>query len=177
MLRVTVPTDAVVYVNDKKTTSTGTQRQYVSHGLVEGRGYTYKVRVEFEQDGKLVSKSHTVRLEAGADESLAFGGVPAAPVVAEEQPESDATVTKLTLQVPADATVTLAGAATKQTGAEREFLTTRLSEGATWEDYTVRVEAEVEGKVVSQERNITLRGGESQALIFNFEPPTLASLN
>jgi len=177
MLRVNVPTDAVVYVNDSKTTSTGSQRQYVSHGLKEGQSYTYNVRVEFEREGQLVSESKSVSLSAGGDESLAFEAAPAAPIVAEEPADDDETVTKLTVKVPADAKVTLAGAATKQVGAEREFLTTRLAAGATWEDYTILVEAEVNGEIVTQKRTITLRGGESQALVFDFEPATLASVN
>lgn len=181
MLRVSVPVDAVVYVNDRKTTSTGSQRQYVSNGLKSGESYTYRVRVEFEQDGESKTMTKQVRLTAGSDELLAFAEPTSAPVVADDdesdEEEEAKPVTKLTLRVPADAQVTLAGAATEQTGAEREFVTTRLQAGATWEDYTVRVETTVEGKPVVQERVITLRGGESQALIFNFSDATLAALN
>ncbi|MEM6329148.1 MAG: TIGR03000 domain-containing protein [Planctomycetota bacterium] len=186
MLRVTVPADAVVYVNGNKTTSTGSQRQYVSHGLESGRGYTYTLRVEYERDGKPVVESKTVKLVAGGDESIAFVSGADASAVAETDAEASdeadgepapVTVTKLTLQVPEDATVTLAGAATKQTGAEREFLTTKLPAGTTWEDYTVEVQAVVDGKTITQQRSIVLRGGESQALVFDFSPTVVASLD
>lgn len=178
MLRVSVPADAVVYVNDNKTTSTGSQRQYVSNGLKEGQSYTYRVRVEYQEEGKVVSNTKTVRLTAGSDQTLEFGS-PAAVVADADETEADSesTVTKLSLRVPADAEVRLAGALTKQTGEQREFLTTRLEAGATWEDYTVSVKVEVDGEPVVQERTITLRGGESQAMVFNFDAPVVASLN
>jgi uncharacterized protein (TIGR03000 family) len=49
------------------------------------------------------------------------------------------TTTRLVLNVPADAQVTLAGVDTKSSGATREFVTTLLND-ASWSDYTVRVE-------------------------------------
>lgn len=187
-LRVSVPADATVYVNDRKTTSTGSQRQYVSNGLKQGQSYTYRVRVEYERNGKTVTESKVASLTLGSDETLAFDASSPAPAAvladeddAEEADEAEVAskqaITKLALRVPADAKVTLAGAATKQTGAEREFITTRLEAGATWEDYTVRVEAKVDGEPVVQQRRITLRGGESQAMVFNFESAKLASLD
>ena len=42
-IRVTVPEDASVYVNDALTTSTGTDRQFVSRGLRRGLNYSYRL--------------------------------------------------------------------------------------------------------------------------------------
>lgn len=182
-LRVDVPANAKVFVNDRATTSTGSQRQFVSNGLEIGKSYTYRVRVEFQREGQTVVESKVVRLTAGADEALAFRMEPTpAAIVAEEestQPAveaADSAFTKLTLNVPADAKVTLAGAKTQQTGVVREFLTSKLASGTTWENYTVRVESTIDGKPVVQERVITLRGGEAQSLVFNFASTQLASL-
>ncbi|MEN1678174.1 MAG: TIGR03000 domain-containing protein [Planctomycetota bacterium] len=185
MLSVRVPTDAVVFVNGKKTTSTGSQRQYVSHGLQSGESYTYDVRVEVLRNGEKVSDSKSVKLVAGGNQSLDFsaiaGPTPAEPEqVAETEEDEEGVVTKLTLRVPEDAKVTLAGAVTQQTGAERQFLTDKLAAGATWEDYVVRVEATVDGASKVQQRRITLRGGESQSMVFSFGESSsakLASLN
>lgn len=178
-LRVTVPADAVVYVNDHKTTSTGSQRQYVSNGLSKGQSYTYKVRVEFERDGKTQSETKLVALTAGGEASLAFESD--APTLADDsEKDHQSATTKLTLEVPADASVTLAGAQTKQEGVVREFATTRLSAGETWEDYVVEVKAVVDGKPRTERRVITLRGGDTQRLVFNFaggDDVKLASAN
>jgi len=72
--------------------------------------------------------------------------------------------TKLTLRVPADAKVTLAGVQTKQTGEVREFSTSQLSAGQEWSNYTVHVEFERNGETIAKDEVITLTGGTSQEL-------------
>ena len=54
------------------TTSTGTDRQYVSRNLIPGRTYTFQVRVELEQDGETLQREQVVRLGAGNSTSLAI---------------------------------------------------------------------------------------------------------
>lgn len=154
MLRVSVPADAKVYVNGKLTTSTGTDRQYVSHNLQSGRTYSYDVRVEYTSAGQPVTEQRQVSLTAGSDELLAF----TAPAVATP------VATTLKLNVPAEARVTLAGAATQQTGAHREFVTTKLAAGQMWNDY--RVQVELAGQV--EEKVISLKGGDVQSIDFEF---------
>lgn len=165
-IAVVVPVNAVVYVNDHKTTSTGSAREFVSHDLLASNSYTYKLRVEFEQNGEQVVENKIVSLRGGETRDLSFG--PAIENVAKvAKPE-----TKLSLLVPADAKVTLAGSSTSQTGEEREYRTGHLAEGQAWEGYTVRVE--LNGEV--QEREITLTGGESQLLSFDFNAVEEAEL-
>jgi uncharacterized protein (TIGR03000 family) len=164
--QVSVPADALVYVNEMKTTSTGPERRYVSRGLETGRTYTFKVRAEYERDGQTVTETQVIRLTPGRTGSLAFGQGPdsqKSPQVAENADE-----TKLTLRVPADAKVYLADRETKQTGEVREYTTTRLAPGDAWEDYVVRVTVERNGETLSQERTITLTGGQPQQLEFAF---------
>ena len=72
--------------------------------------------------------------------------------------------TQLTLRVPAGAKVTLAGVPTKQTGEFRQFTTTKLANGQAWQNYQVVVEMDNNGKMVREERTITLTGGQPQAL-------------
>jgi uncharacterized protein (TIGR03000 family) len=82
--------------------------------------------------------------------------------------------TRLTLHVPADAKVTLAGVATKQTGEHRQFATTKLRAGQTWDDYRVVVELNEGGKTLRQERAIKLVGGQDQELTINFDSTQVA---
>ena len=72
--------------------------------------------------------------------------------------------TTLTVDVPADAKITLAGVPTKQSGEVREFATNKLPAGQTWSNYTVTVSVTRDGKTLSQDRTIMLTGGESQEL-------------
>jgi uncharacterized protein (TIGR03000 family) len=77
--------------------------------------------------------------------------------------------TRLTLHVPTDAVVTLAGVPTKQTGEVRQYTTTRLASGQVWGDYKVVVSLERNGQTLRQERTIQLTGGQSQELSIDFD--------
>jgi uncharacterized protein (TIGR03000 family) len=85
--------------------------------------------------------------------------------------------TSLTVRVPADAKITLAGVETKQTGEVREFATSKLAAGRTWENYTVHVELTRDGKTLTEDREIVLTGGQSQELSFDFGGVQLAQVN
>jgi uncharacterized protein (TIGR03000 family) len=89
----------------------------------------------------------------------------ASTVVASSTP---AVKTRLTLHVPADAKVTLAGVETKQTGEVRQFATSRLAAGQTWDDYKVVIETTRDGKTLREERTIKLVGGQDEELAVNF---------
>ena len=84
--------------------------------------------------------------------------------------------TRLILNVPAEAKVTLAGVETKQSGEVRQFATTKLSPGQTWEGYTVVVEMEKDGEMVREERTLKLVGGQPQELTVNFDSNQIAQL-
>ncbi len=170
LLSVNVPAEAKIFVNGNATTSTGTQRQYVSRGLEAGNRYAYEVKAEIVRDGQTITETKNVTLGPGEQASLAFNlDGKAAPVAAEK------TKTKLTLHVPADAKVTLAGRDTTSTGDVREYTTTKLASGAEWNDYTVRVVANIDGREVTKEETIKLIGGEDRELTIDLGSPAIAS--
>ncbi len=82
--------------------------------------------------------------------------------------------TSLTIRVPAEAKITLAGVDTKQSGEVRQFATTRLAAGQTWDGYKVVVEMEKNGQTLHEERTIKLVGGEDQELSINFDSTAVA---
>jgi uncharacterized protein (TIGR03000 family) len=82
--------------------------------------------------------------------------------------------TRLTLHVPAEAKVTLAGVETKQSGEVRQFATTKLSSGQIWDDYKVVVEMDRAGQTVREERTLKLTGGQSQELTINLDSTQVA---
>jgi uncharacterized protein (TIGR03000 family) len=73
------------------------------------------------------------------------------------------------VNVPAEARVMLAGVATRQTGETREFSTTQLAPGQSWNNYKVSVEFDVDGKTVTKQATISLVGGETKQLSFSFD--------
>jgi len=70
---VWVPGDAKVTINGRETQSTGSRRQFVSHGLKLGYSYKYVIRAEVVRDGQVVVDTRTVVLTAGQTTSVAFG--------------------------------------------------------------------------------------------------------
>jgi len=170
VLNVVVPADAKVFVNGYETSSTGSERRFVSNGLVAGKNYTYELKAEV--NGNVETK--TVKLQAGqaTDVRFSFDGNSE-----ESKTAAQPIKTKLTLKVPADAKVFIAGKETKATGTVREFATTKLAAGQTWDNYTVRIEVTVDGNVVSSEEKLTLVGGADIAMSFDGEagPKLMAS--
>jgi uncharacterized protein (TIGR03000 family) len=171
-IRVTVPAEAQVFVNDRLTTSTGGERSFVSRGLQGGRTYAYQLRVEFVRDGETVVENKLVRLQAGEQIDLSFGA-------GEQLASEEEATTELTLHVPADATVTLAGAATRQTGESRTYATAALTAGQEWAGYVVRVELQRDGQTLVEEKTLSIVGGENYELSFEFAEPAaqVASLD
>jgi len=155
LLTVSVPADAKIFVNGQATSSTGEVRQYVSRDLASGMSYAYEVRAEVVRDGQTLEQVKTIDLRAGATNALAFDF------------EATKTVeTSLTVRVPAEAKVYLAGNATTAGGEVRVFKTTGLSNGKGWNGYKVRVEMERDGKLVTEEKIIDLSAGETKEISF-----------
>jgi uncharacterized protein (TIGR03000 family) len=169
-LTVQVPADARVFVNGLATTSTGTVRRYVSNGLREGFNYTYQVRAEIVRNGQTITETQTVKLQAGEAPSVEFAlnGSESEPIA--NQPVR----TNVTLHVPADAKVYLSGNDTHGTGEVRTFSTTQLAAGQTWGDYVVRVEVQRNGRTLSKQETIAIKGGESSELTVDFDAPQVA---
>jgi uncharacterized protein (TIGR03000 family) len=162
-ISVNVPAEAKIFVNGNPTTSTGTSRQFVSRGLRTGRQYTYELKAELSRDGKTLTDTQVVQLVAGERKEVAFKLNEAA-----EQNASKSTKTKLTLNVPADAKVFLAGQETKSTGEHREFISTKVTDSGKWDNYTIRVVADVNGSPVEKQQTIRLIPGEDREVTFDF---------
>jgi uncharacterized protein (TIGR03000 family) len=154
-LNVSIPSDARLFVNGNATTSQGVNRHFVSRGLESGGSYKFEIRAERTVDGQIIEESKTLVLVAGRSQEVAFALV--APNAKAE--------TVLTLNVPADAQVVLAGNATKTGGESRIYRTKELTNGQVWEDYTIVVTHQG----VTKEKTIRLIGGDELQVSFNFD--------
>ncbi|MBR0191888.1 MAG: TIGR03000 domain-containing protein [Thermoguttaceae bacterium] len=72
IISISVPEDAVVYVNDIRTTATGTNRSFVSFGLQSGNEYDYVIRAEVMRNGQTYVETKIVTLKAGQKDAVAF---------------------------------------------------------------------------------------------------------
>lgn len=73
VLTVWVPYNAEVTINGLKTTSKGSRRQFISHGLKPGFSYKYVVKATLIRDGQLHEDTEEVTLTAGKITAVAFG--------------------------------------------------------------------------------------------------------
>lgn len=169
LLTVKVPADAKVFVNDRATSSTGEDREYISRDLQPGAQYSYKVRAEFVRDGKPVTEEKSVQLTAGQSSALSFTGEQQVQTAKEAD-----TRTTLIIRLPEDAKLYLAGKATKATGEVREFSTNKLPAGAQWQTYAIRAVVTRDGHEEVREQSVSLKAGESRELSINFDAPQVA---
>jgi uncharacterized protein (TIGR03000 family) len=107
--------------------------------------------MKVERDGKASEETKVVSLTAGGRSSLSFV-------------EDAAPKTSLTLHVPANAKVWLAGNATASSGETRQFETTTLAAGQTWRNYEIRVTTLVDGREQVAAKVIDLAAGQSVEL-------------
>ena len=77
-IRVTVPADATVWFDDKKTTQSGSERLFESPPLRPGAAYSYDIKAQWrDQDGKEVMQVRHVDVSANASISVDFRPVAA----------------------------------------------------------------------------------------------------
>jgi uncharacterized protein (TIGR03000 family) len=73
LLNVRVPeADAEVWIDGVKTTQRGTARQYISPPLTPGQRYSYEITARWTENGKEVSQTRKVPIQAGQNVSVDF---------------------------------------------------------------------------------------------------------
>jgi len=80
----------------------------------------------------------------------------------------------IVVSLPANAKLTVDGAATTSTSAVRTLVTPALEVGATYV-YTMQAEVTVDGRVQTQTQQVTVRGGETSNVNFSFSASSVAS--
>ena len=76
----------------------------------------------------------------------------------------------LTIWVPAEAKVTINGLATQSTGSRRQYVSYGLQPGLGYK-YDVHAEIVRDGKIVEENKTVTLTAGERGTLAFGFNVP------
>jgi uncharacterized protein (TIGR03000 family) len=159
ILSVSLPTDAEVYINGKRTKTEGDVRNYVSRRLQSGQSQPCLVKAVIHRDGKRLVRTRTVALTAGEVSSLKLDF---------DQPAT----TLLAVTVPENATVRLCGSETSAKGEQRFFETNKLADGETWKDYEIEVVVERDGKSIVTRRSLTLVAGETHNVSFDLNDQT-----
>ena len=69
---IRVPTDAEIWIEGTKTTSTGPIREFVSPPLTSGSRYTYDIKASWNENGHAVTQTQHVGVSAGAHVNVDF---------------------------------------------------------------------------------------------------------
>jgi uncharacterized protein (TIGR03000 family) len=72
-LRMHVPTDARVWIEDEATSTSGADRSFVSPPLTPGREYVYHIRAQWDENGKTVERKREFTVHAGDRIDLNIG--------------------------------------------------------------------------------------------------------
>lgn len=71
-IRIRVPANAKITFDDTPTVQTGTERYYYSPPLEPGRSFVYRVRAQWDENGKPVDQTRMVSVRAGDQVNLNF---------------------------------------------------------------------------------------------------------
>ena len=64
--------------------------------------------------------------------------------------------------------------ASASTGTTREFVTTKLAAGQSWDNYTIRVEFERNGQTISKSEKISLAAGDTREVTIDVDGAQVA---
>jgi uncharacterized protein (TIGR03000 family) len=157
-----IPADARVKINGHITRQTGIHRHYTSKIPAGSTASVFTIEAEIVRAGQQIRQTRTLSLGPGQTTSLTMDLL-----------DKGTTTTSLTLDVPAEARVTLQGQETSMRGEIRLFRTHSLSPGQTWKGYTVEVQHQQDGKTVSSRVTIDLVGGQTHRLTIPVRPPSI----
>lgn len=107
----------------------------------------------------------------GGPEKVGPGEKKAMPKKGTEEVSTPATVV---VNLPADATLTVDGNATRSASERRVFVSPPLATGSSYV-YTLRADITRDGQVSTQTQNVTVRGGQTTNVSFNFASQGVAS--
>jgi uncharacterized protein (TIGR03000 family) len=86
LMIVRVPANATVWVNGDKSTQKGSRREFLSSGRTPGKTYTYTIRAQWEEGGKVVDRTQKVPIVGGERRVIDFSVPSTKPL-----PEPDGT--------------------------------------------------------------------------------------
>lgn len=72
VIRMTVPEDAIVYINGYQTKLTGVERSFTANNLENGEAYDFEIRVVALQEGQAMEQVKYTTLVGGKTAALAF---------------------------------------------------------------------------------------------------------
>jgi uncharacterized protein (TIGR03000 family) len=119
------------------------------------------------------NRSHVVP-QSFVPEKKMMPGEPLPKPKEEKKKVSLSSPATIVVSLPADARLTVDGASTNSASARRTLITPELAVGVTYV-YTMRAEIVRDGRTVAMDQQVTVRGGETSTIEFQFASQGVAS--
>ena len=159
---ITAPADARLTVDGQPLAVQGSVQTFETPRLEPGQTYSYLFRAEATRDGKPVVRERKVMVRAGEDVRVDFADAAArAPA-------------RVTIILPADARLIVAGMTYPEGAGRRTFDTPDLEAGRTY-SYTMRAEVTREGRLLKEERRVHVEAGKAVTVEFKELPALQAA--
>jgi uncharacterized protein (TIGR03000 family) len=155
---VKAPLDVKVTVNGQETPRTATEAAFRTPTLQAGQLYSYEFRGEVVRNGKPVTQTKRVYVQAGQESRVDFSDL-ATPVRAADR------VARVKVVLPADAKLYVDGVALESRGATRSFETPQLEPGQKY-SYTLTAEVLRDGQKRDFVRTVTVEAGKEVTVEF-----------
>jgi uncharacterized protein (TIGR03000 family) len=157
---VKAATDVKITVDGQDTPRNAAEETFSTPELEPGRTYHYVFKAEAVRDGKPVSLTRTVTVQAGKRSEADFSELGATV---------PADVAKVTVRLPEDAKLFVDGTPCPLTSAVRTFETPKLEPGRQYY-YTVKAEQVRDGQTRSDSRRVVVEAGKESVVEFKDLP-------
>jgi uncharacterized protein (TIGR03000 family) len=159
---VKVPANARLSVNGLPTAIKGSEQLFATPDLEAGRTYAYNFQVETVQDGKTVSRTRRLIVQAGQRTEVDLN-------------EAQADTARITVKLPADGRVIVDGIAFTTKDGTRTFETPKLEPGRSYY-YTLRAEVDRDGKTQTEDKRVVVEAGKEVRVDFT-SPPAVRTVS
>jgi uncharacterized protein (TIGR03000 family) len=161
---IKAPTDATVLVDGQATQRSAAEEAFTTPALEPGRPYQYVFEARAVRDGKSVTRTAKIVVEAGKQSEVDFTDLGAV----------NAAAATVTIVSPADAMVYVDNVATTLTGAQRTFDTPKLQPGRQYY-YTVKAEVVRDGRTRTETQRVVVEAGKHTTVQFKDVPAVQAA--
>jgi uncharacterized protein (TIGR03000 family) len=153
---IKAPTDVHITVDGQDTPRNAAEETFTTPALEPGRVYQYLIKAEAVRDGRTVSMSRRIEVQAGRQSEADFR---------ELTTGSAAAVAKVTVHVPENAKLYVDGVECPLDSTTRTFETPKIEPGRQY-FYTVRAEVVRDGRPQSESRRIFVEAGRQTTVDF-----------
>jgi uncharacterized protein (TIGR03000 family) len=152
---IKAPTDVRVSVDGQDTQRSGSEEVFTTPQLQPGRTYQYVFQAEATREGKKLTSTKRVTVQAGRQSEVDFSDLAA--------PTTD--IAKVTVMLPSDAKLYVDGVECPLTSTPRTFETPKLDPGRQYY-YTVKAEVVRGGRTQADSRRVIVEAGRTATVDF-----------